>query len=291
MSVTDHRRPNLHSSPAQNQTSPAHVGGVFAHLQDLESPAIDAVDASLFAIAFSLSGDPSRDRHPANISDAGSELWNRLLGSKAYLAQTDGKSSIQKWAICTRMFLDLCHRKTVTPFRVAKKKAVSLDALTKEYARSRSLCSSLEQQISKNMIEEHMIESVDRGVFRFRGVEYKDKRFVIVLETKWRTKSPDPKRVPQYLKRHQHFEKHEGRPGIRCQVTPLAELVVRTPRFPDMIVQMRLSFSKDKLASMGIPAGTASMMTEQFQAIAQSWARSHRFSAIDTITKQKVGPP
>jgi hypothetical protein len=289
MSGTDQRRPSLHNMLAQNQTPPAHVSGVFAHLQDLEYTSIDPVDASLFAIAFSLSGDPSPDRHPANISDDGSEIWNRLLASKPYATQTQGKSSIQKWAICTRMFLDLCHRKNVTPFRVARKKAVSLDALTKEYARSRSLCSSLEQQISKNMIEEHMIESVDRGVFRFRGVEYKDKRFVIVLETKWRTKSADPKRVPQYLKRHQHFEKQEGRPGVRCQVTPLAELVVRTPRFPDMVVQMRLSFSKDKLSALGIDVGKASTMSEQFHVVAQSWARTHRFASLGAVTKQKVG--
>lgn len=288
------------ASSTQHTTPLDDSSGVFAHLpasnngdylldtvDTLDAPSIAPIDAALFAIAFSITGMPSENKHPANISDAGSLVWNKLLASKKYLDAVHGKTSIQAWAICTKMFLDLCHRKGVTPFRTQTRKPVTLKTMTADYARYRSLCSSMEQQVCKTLGFDNLVESVDRGVWKFSGVEYKDKRFVIVLQTKWLAVSDNLKLLMRALKKDQ-FEKIEGTPGVTRSVSAVASVRIRIQKFPYITLQMRLQFSKDKLLALGIQATNTANMLADFEAIARYWTRTHKFVTLDVARKQPV---
>lgn len=279
------------ASVTQHTTPLESSSGVFAHLlaanNDTYAGTVAAIDAALFAIAFSITGMPSENKHPANISDAGSLLWNKLLTSRKYLEAIHGKTAIQAWAICTKMFLDLCHRKGVTPFRSSSKKPITLQSINSEYARYRSLCSSMEQQVCKTLGFDNLVESVDRGVWKFTGVEYKDKRFGIVLQTRWLASSDSIKSILRALKR-EHFEKVDSTPGITRSVSASACVRVRIQKFPFIALQMRLMFSKDKLLAMNIPNTNAASMLVDFSAIARYWVRSHKFVTLENAKKQPI---
>ena len=278
-------------SQSQHTASLDDSSGVFAHLltQNNEELAatVDPFDAVLFAVAFSTTGMPSANQHPANISDAGSLIWNRLLTSSKYLEAVHGKTSLQAWAICTKMFLDMCHRKGVTPFRSKTKKAITLQALTTEYARYRSLCSSLEQQVCKTLGFDNLVESIDRGVWKFSNVEYRDKRFVIVLQTRWLAVSDNVKKLMQAFKREQ-FEKVPDIPGISRVISGNASVRVRIQKFPYITLQMRLQFSKDKLLAFNIGNSNARTMLDEFDYVARYWVRARKFVTVNVARKQPM---
>ena len=266
----------LQQANAQTMTPLDSSDGVFAHLSD---------DQKLFAIAFSLSGDPAPNQHPANISDAGAEVWNALLKSSRYLEATTNKKPVQKWAICTRMFLDICHRKGVTPFRTGGRKPVSLQKMQKQYATSFNVAAKLAQHVTEALDDANLARSLDRGVWKYTGVEYRNKRFVIVLETRMRGTEKTAVALVRYLKREQHFEKTEGVVGLNHGVDGIAGIRVRTIKYPTVQMQLRLTFTKDKLLALGIEDMSSTKMLERFDAIAIAWSRGHQFHKSATVER------
>lgn len=268
------------TASVQDTTPLDASSGVFAHLSD---------DEKLFAVAFSLSGDPAPNQHPANISEDGADVWNALLKSKRYLDASAGKKPVQKWAICTRMFLDLCHRKGVTPFRTPGRKPLTLKRMQEEYSTAFIAASKLGihlvDSLQDNDLAAHVRGSRD---WAFAGVEYRNKRFVIVLESNLRGAQPTAVSLLRYLKREQHFEKTAGIPGVNHDVTPLICIRVRTLKFPTVTMQMRVTFTKDKLLALGIESNNNGRMLEDFAVVAEAWSRRHVFKTLSTLKHKQV---
>ena len=263
------------ASYAQTTTPPEQSCGVFVH------PA-QSLDADI-ATAVTLSRDPSPGSYPANIAEDAKQIWDRLLSGKRYQTLTHAKKSAQKWIIISKLFLDTCHQKGVTPFRQGKRKPLSLDSMSEEYKRYRSQAASLVQQMTKMVEDENLADEVARGAWEFDKTLYLDKRFVIVLRTKWHALGTNPKSLLSFLQKQMHFESREGKSGLVHGIGQNCSVIVRASKFPEILISIHFKLSKDKLVGFGIAPGTKEQMREQFDACARYWFRTKAFASLDTV--------
>jgi DNA-directed RNA polymerase subunit beta' len=110
-------------------------------------------------------------------------------------------------------------------------------------------------------------------------------RSVIVVETRMRGTEKTAVALVRYLKREQHFEKTEGVVGLNHGVDGLAGIRVRTIKYPTVQMQLRLTFTKDKLLALGIEDMSSAKMLERFDAIAKAWSRGHQFHKSATVER------
>lgn len=264
------------ATSAQHTTPQEQSCGVFV------LPAT-AQEAELEAVAVTMSRDPVPGSYPANIAEDAKTIWDRIISSKRYLTATHAKKSQQKWILLSRMFLDACHQKGVTPFRQGKRKPLSLDSMSEEYKRYRSQAASLIQQMTKMVENENLADEVGRGAWEFDKTLYIEKRFVIVLRTQWHALGSNPKSLLTFLQKQMHFEPRATGSGLVHGIGQNCSVIVRASKFPTISISIQFKLSKDKLVGFGIGAGTKDQMREQFDACARYWFRTKQFASLDTV--------
>jgi len=241
----------------------------FVHITKLTESAITATAASF----------PEQGKYPANISEPARLIWDGILASDLYNTKTQHTTTLQKWSIVTRMFLDKCNRKGITPFAQPKSVSKNLEGLTKKYAQQRNLAAQLERQVFFNLEAEGLVENLDRGVWKFLKTEYIDKRYVIVIETRWFSLTKNPALLAKHIVDEEHFIKSPVG-GWEHNISPTCKLRIRIKRYPDISFRMVLSFSKDILISLGITGRNTDEYLEAFDDIARDWARTRKFHKV-----------
>lgn len=225
---------------------------------------------------------PEKGKYPTNLSADARKLWDEILDSELYAKNTRGRNGVQKYAILTKMVLDKASRKAVTPF-ARSKSAFSLSELTTQYAELRSRGQSLEQQVCKNLWFKNLVESLDRGVWKFLKVDYVDSRFAVVLETRWACVTPDPKKVVRHLVNREEF-KHYEHGGWILKASNSCYLNIRMKKYPEISVRMILLLTKDKLVNgLGLTATNKAELLSQFESVAKHWARTRKFTKFDPV--------
>jgi hypothetical protein len=218
---------------------------------------------------------PEPSKYPTNIAKNARPVWDAVLKSKAYLNKSSDSNLIQKWGLVTRLFLDACNRKGVTPFS-APEKSKTLEALSTKYSEQRKLASSLERQVFYNMQANGLVEDLDRGVWSFHSVVYTNNRYAVVLQTRWLSLVKTPSVLVEHLDREEDFSvSNQG--GLEHRVSPLALINVRIQKHPGIAVRMLLLLSKDLLLQLGVVGRNRDEMLEGFEDIAKDFARSRKF--------------
>lgn len=230
-----------------------------------------------------LLASPSKGKYPANLSTEARKLWDNIIDSDLYKRNTQGRTGVQKYAILTKMVLDKASRQAVTPF-ARSKSAFSTSELTKQYAEIRSRGQSLEQQVCKNLWFRNLVESLDRGVWKFLKVDYVDSRFAIVLETRWGCVTDDPKKIVRHLVNREGFKHNDSGSGWILKASNSCYLNIRIKKFPEISVRMILLFSKDKLVNgLGLTGKNKHELLDQFEQVARNYARSRKFTKFDPV--------
>jgi hypothetical protein len=255
---------------AGNEIDPDCEIGTFKSVLSMYGPLLSVVTLQNKAQA---NTDPVAGKYPANVSVPARRIWDNVTSSKKYLELSQGKSGTGKWNLITKLFLDKCNRLNVTPFETATK---SLAALSEKYARQRNLAALLERQVFNNLEAEGLVENLDRGVWKFLKTDYVDKRYAVVLETRWLSTTKQPTLIAKHITGEEHFTKSPTG-GWEHNVSPTCKLLVRIRRYPDISFRMVLLFSKDILTDLGIAGRNRDELLENFEEVARNWSRTKRF--------------
>jgi hypothetical protein len=219
------------------------------------------------------SSDPEVGKYPVNVSVPGRLIWDKIVASNRYLELAREKSGTGKWNLITKLFLDKCNRSNVTPFESNTK---SLSALSLKYAQQRNLAALLERQVFSNLEAEGLVENLDRGVWKFLKTDYVDRRYAVILETRWLATTKNPSAIAEHITGEEHFQKSAAG-GWEHNVSPTCKLLVRIRRYPDISFRMVLLFSKDILTQLNVTGRNQDELLENFSDVARAWSRTRRF--------------
>lgn len=229
-------------------------------------------------ITAGITNEPSVGTYPGNINPDAKPLWDSIIESAKYAKHSKRLSSLQRWNLAVRLFLDKCNRAGVSP-TYKKRKEKTLESLNQNYSKQRNLASMLERQVFGNLNDLGLVEDYDRGVWKFYAVAYVNKRYTIILETRWLSQTNDPTKIAKHLIREEDFQKSESG-GWEHSVSPTCKVQVRFRKFPDINFRMFLSFSKDILLDLGVSGRNRDEVLSKFDGIARDWARTRKFHKV-----------
>jgi hypothetical protein len=248
---------------------------VFMSAAQLYYPIPDYTQLRHSPIVATASTGPEVGVYPANVSVQAKPIWDTVLTAKTYLSRSKELKTIQKWGLVTRLFLDACNRKGITPF-ASTTKSKTLEALSTRYAEQRKIASQLERQVFYNMNAEGLVEDLDRGVWSYYRVDYINNRYAMILQTRWLSHKVKPSILAKHLSEQEDFVV-SPLGGYEHSVSPITKLNVRIQKHPGVAIRMILLFSKDLLLQLGVTGRNRDEMLLTFEDVAKDFVRSRKF--------------
>lgn len=253
---------------------------LFVELASLYAPMVKLVHLTQYACVAStdmaVAGtgkNPAPGRYPSNVSVQARALWDEIVTSPKYLEKTANKNTLHKWQIAGKLFLERCHRRGVSPFQG---QGNNIAEINERYTRQRNLASLFERQLLDNASAEGLVQDKDRGVFKYAGVKYLDKRYVLVLESQWELLASASK-LTRYLVRDEHFQE-QGKYVVHDIASNTKQVITVTG---DVVnVQIQFSFTKDVLSVLGVSGSNRLERLHVFDAVARAWANTRKFRSV-----------
>lgn len=221
-------------------------------------------------------GSPEQTIYPSNLADDAKKIWDAVLTSDAYLKRSTNMTSLQKWGLASRLFLNACNRKGIAPFT---SKSLNVTELSHRYNEQRRIASQLERQVFYNMQEKGLVEDFDRGSWTYHSVDYINNRYAIVLQTKWLSLIQKPSILANSFKQEDFSVSPLG--GWEHSVSPITKLCVKIQKHPNISIRMILLFTKDVLQGLGVTGRNRDEMLLSFEEyVARDFARSKKFHKV-----------